>query len=72
MSGGDACKCEERKKPVKDRNWEIRQYMCNHSAFSGYHRTPSDYSGLRCKSCRAVWRTKADYVYELFAAGKVW
>jgi hypothetical protein len=36
--------------------------MCNHSAFNGYRRTPSDYSGLVCRSCGRVWRTKADYV----------
>lgn len=38
---------------------------CNHSAFNGYHWTPSDYSLLVCMAtprCRAIWRTKAAYV----------
>ena len=54
--------CPERKKHVRDRNWVVSQRMCNHSAFNGYHYTPSDYSTVRCKSCGAVGRTKADYV----------
>lgn len=65
MSGGDACQCPERKKPVKERNWVVRQYMCNHSAFNGYHYTPSDWSSINCRECRHVWRTKAAYVFQL-------
>jgi hypothetical protein len=57
--------CQERKKPVSERNWEILQYRCNHSAFNGYHYTPSDYSTVRCCSCGAVGRTKAKYVDSL-------
>jgi hypothetical protein len=68
-----ACHCEERKKPVKDRNWEIWQYRCNHSAFNGYHYTPSDYSTIVCNAdgCVGCWRTKADFVFELMRAGKI-
>lgn len=73
MSGGTACRCPERKKPVKDRNWVITQYRCNHSAFNGYHYTPSDYSTIHCLGdrCPGCWRTKANYVFELARAGKV-
>lgn len=48
-------------------HWEILQYRCNHSAFNGYHHTPSDYSQLRCNLCGRVWRTKADYVDRMVA-----
>ena len=39
---------------VTDRN-------CNHSAFNGWRRTPSDYSAILCVSadCRRSWRSKA-------------
>lgn len=40
----------------------VRQRLCNHSAFSGYHRTYSDYSGVYCGACGTPWRTKAAYV----------
>ncbi len=58
MSGAPACKC-------KPRNLVIIDYRCNHSAFNGYHRTPSDYSCLRCLTCGSYFRTKADYVRSL-------
>jgi hypothetical protein len=50
------CSCKSR------RHWRVTQYRCNHSAFNGYHYTPSDYSSLRCLRCGATWRTKARYV----------
>lgn len=65
MSQGYACACDERKKPVEQRNWVVVQWRCNYSAFSGYHWTASDYSAVQCHTCRAVWRTKAHYVKEL-------
>ena len=65
MSGGIACRCPERGKEVRDRNWVVLQRNCNHSAFSGYRRTPSRYSMVFCRSCTALWRTKALYVAEL-------
>jgi len=55
MSGGPVCKCQPR------RLWVI-QYLCHHSAFAGYHKTWSDYSSVVCRTCGAVWRTKAFYV----------
>ena len=64
------CKCPERKKPIEDRNWEVYQFKCHHSAFSGYRWTPSDYSSVSCQSCGAVGRTKANYVLDLMALGK--
>lgn len=54
--------CQERKKPVRERNWQVLQRYCNHSAFNGYHWTASDYSTVRCCTCGAVGRTKANYV----------
>jgi hypothetical protein len=61
MSIGVLCSCQ----CLKDRDWEITQYKCNHSAFNGYHWTPSDYSTVRCRTCGGVWRTKAKYVEDL-------
>ena len=66
MSVSFSCKCEERKKPIKERNWEIVQYKCNYSAFNGYHYTPSNYSHIRCNTCQACGRTKANYVTTLY------
>ena len=56
MSGGTVCKCGNRDA------WRVYQRRCNHSAFNGYRRTPSDYSSVGCERCLAVWRTKAKYV----------
>lgn len=65
MSGGPTCSCPEAAKPVSERAWFVYQYKCNHSAFNGYHRTPSDYSSVGCRKCNTVWRTKAAYADEL-------
>jgi hypothetical protein len=48
-------------------DWVVLQRKCNHSAFNGYHWTPSDYSSVRCghPGCGRVWRTKAAYVDSL-------
>lgn len=62
MSGGTACACEERLKPVRERNWIVYKRKHHRSAFAGYHHTYSQYSSLNCRSCHAVWRTKARYV----------
>lgn len=59
------CKCEERRKPVAERNWFVIQHRCNHSAFNGYRWTPSEHSTVQCRSCSAVGRTKAAYVDHL-------
>ena len=57
------CDCKERRKPdPSDRNWVVIDRYCNYSAFSGYRRTPSEYSALTCRTCGACWRTKAAYV----------
>lgn len=65
MSGTNSCKCGEHKKPAWERKWVVRDYKCNYSAFSGYHKTPSDYSLIECEVCSTMWRTKAKYVYDL-------
>jgi hypothetical protein len=65
MSGGAICRCEERKKPLAKRRWEVMQRYCNHSAFNGYRMDPSDWSSIRCARCHANWRTKARYVSAL-------
>jgi hypothetical protein len=70
MSGGSVCKCKESKRPKSECEWEVTQRRCNHSAFSGYQHTRSDYSAIRCKVCHAVWRTKASYVALLPDMGK--
>lgn len=65
VSGGRACQCGETAKPVDQRRWRVLDYKCNHSAFNGCHRTPSDYSAVECRACGSIWRTKAAYVDEL-------
>lgn len=71
-AGGPACRNSEHR-PF----WRIADYRCNHSAFNGYHYTPSDYSAIVCQAkaelgpCNervqqnAWWRTKAAYVEQL-------
>ena len=67
MSGAVPCRCVQ---PVNKgellewmgKHWVVVDRRCNYSAFSGYHRTPSDYSAIRCTTCGGVWRTKAKYV----------
>lgn len=65
MSVSFSCHCSERRKPVADRNWVVVQRKCNHSAFNGYHYTPSEYSTVWCNECHALGRTKAGYVDSL-------
>ena len=57
--------CPERKKPAKDRDWEVIDRNCSHSAFNGYQYQWSEYSTVHCKRCGACGRTKAAYVDEL-------
>lgn len=66
MSKGISCSCPG-KQEDRLKNWRIIQYKCNHSAFSGGHYTPSDYSCFRCIACDRVWRSKSDYVYAVQA-----
>lgn len=60
MSSGPSCKCGNREA------WRCTARLCNHSAFSGYRWTPSEYSEIVCDTrhggCGARWRTKAAYV----------
>ena len=73
MSAGTHYKCSENDEPYFQpagvnrpaRLWRVVQYRCNHSAFNGYHTTPSDYSSITCLRCGADWRTKASYVAAL-------
>jgi hypothetical protein len=46
-------------------NWKILHWQHNHSAFSGYRETNSDYSEIVCLECHRTWRTKAEYVNTL-------
>jgi hypothetical protein len=43
-------------------NLRVMHRQHNHSAFNGYHWTPSDYSTVACTVHHRVWRTKAGYV----------
>lgn len=65
MSVSFGCRCPESKKPVRERAWVVVQRLSHCSAFAGYHQTPSRYSTVFCKCCRALGRTKASYVREL-------
>lgn len=64
MSSGEACRVRDHRQ-----YWVVDVRRANYSAFSGYHRTPSAYSQLRCTQCPAIWRTKAKYVDEIPDAG---
>lgn len=55
------CRCDGDKAQVR-KHWAIIDYKCNYSEFSGYQKTPSDYSSVTCSKCGAAWRTKAGYV----------
>jgi hypothetical protein len=62
VSSGPACGS-----PGHFKHWRVFQRNCNHSAFNGYHKTPSTYSSLACfgnddGTVHRVWRTKAKYV----------
>jgi hypothetical protein len=65
MSQSFSCHCEERKKPVDQRAWEVWQRSQHRSAFAGYRPTSSDYSTVFCRKCGAQGRTKAEYVDDL-------
>jgi hypothetical protein len=60
------CKCAERKKPIRERNWQVLQYKSRCSAFDGYKVMISDFSSICCKSCGAAGRTKAAYVDTIY------
>lgn len=66
MSAHTPCTCPDRKKAMAE-HWEVTQFMCNHSAFNGYHYTPSRYSHVICTApgCCGSWRTTAAYVVKL-------
>jgi hypothetical protein len=61
MSGGQPCTCSG-SQAERRRHWRVFQRHCNFSAFSGYHYTPSAYSGVFCLNCDGTWRTTAKYV----------
>ena len=70
MSESFSCHCEERKKPVLDRDWVVIHRHCNYSAFNGYHQQYSKYSEVYCRKCHRIGRTKAKYV-SLLKDGKI-
>ena len=67
MSGGKYCMCQEKEKPISERNWEVTMLKCNYSYFKAPKggRKPSDYSQVTCNNCNMTWRTKANYVFDL-------
>lgn len=69
MSGGAVCRNPEHR---AGGHWLVIDREANHSAFNGYHWTPSKYSAVRCFECRAIWRTTAKYVATLEDAPKGW
>ena len=69
MSQTFYCKCEERERPPAKRRWVVTHRKHHHSAFNGYHRTPSHYSTVVCLNCDANGRTAAGYV-ELLPDGE--
>jgi hypothetical protein len=65
MSGGVACACVERFKPMKDRRWVVLYRCCNYTMLSDWERVPSVCSSVSCQVCGRIWRTKAKYVRRL-------
>jgi hypothetical protein len=61
MSGGEACKCDERNNSLLVRRWRVIQYRYNQPAFNGFHFTSSKWSAITCLVCNASWRTKERY-----------
>jgi hypothetical protein len=53
-------------------HWQVTARNENASAFNGYRPQWSAYSAVRCTVCRAVWRTKAEYVKHLPNAPEGW
>lgn len=41
----------------------VYQRLHNSSAFNGYRRTPSAWSGVRCLDCGKCWRTRASVAH---------
>ena len=76
MSGGWMCQCPAyhnagsaaAKKKYGQQHWRVTQYKCNHSAFNGYRKTPSQYSEVQCNVCGHRWRTTGAYVETLSQA----
>lgn len=64
MSGGIFCSCSKESK-VHRIGWRVSHRLHNHSAFSGYRHTRSEYSEVVCDNCGHRWRTKALYVRSL-------
>ena len=58
MSMGKTCVCDKTKRRVINRNH-------NHSAFSGYAYSFSEYSKVICIDCGQTWQTKSKYVLAL-------
>lgn len=71
MGQGNARQCPNGHKGHPPRLM-VTQRLCNHSAFNGYQRTPSDYSTVRCCVCGNSWRTRANYVADLPDAPSHW
>lgn len=65
MAVGFGCKCPERKKPVRERNWVVTEYKWNSGAFVTNGGEYSNYSEVRCLHCCARGRTKAKFVDSL-------
>jgi len=64
MSVSFSCHCQERKKPVDERDWIVLYRKSNFSYFEypKGQRHRSDYSHVKCNVCEAQGRTKANYV----------
>ena len=65
MSVGTPCVCGRKRGDTAD--LVVTALKCNHSAFNGYHKTPSDWSAVCCcrPNCYGRWRTKSSYVFDL-------
>jgi len=62
MSSHTPCNCGRKRGDHSDLVVVMRN--CNFSAFNGYHKTPSDYSAIKCTrpGCMGLWRSKSSYV----------
>ena len=70
MSSGPVCRYPAATRSSTIPHPELHDHVVyarnhNNSAFSGYHYTPSDYSGIVCLQTWKPWRAKGQYVDRL-------
>jgi len=60
------CRCEERRKPVPERDWTVSNYHWNNGAFTPQGGQASNWSTVICNKCGAAGRSQSNYVEEVY------